>query len=354
MARPRLKWLIPSCLALILSVFSTEARAQKDIEPIHNVAKVSGLHTGAISPMPTNLPGGRKTLEKVMASRFKSAAINNAASAAPDAGGLRYPGDLQYNGGPTMDYTTFNSIFVNPTSSCAPNSCWGDPIGFLKNLGSSQMIHLTDQYVGDHSSHRYTVGTNYALTGYPPSAGAGQPFTDQDLALVAYGLASDTGGFGLNHIYHLFLVPGQDVCFDSTFSVCYSPDNLNSFAFCAYHGYVYDTNGNYAYYSVEPYQNVVGCNVRPDTPNGPVVDATNNVLSHETFETITDPQITAWYNVFNLDLGGAEIGDECEFVLYTPTTAYFDPSLVRLNGKPYAIQPEYSNVQHACSTGLDD
>ena len=115
-----------------------------------------------------------------------------------------------------------------------------------------------------------------------------------------------------------------------------------------------DSAGNIVYYSAEPFQNVGGCSVQPGTPNGQLTDSTNNVLSHETFETITDPQGSAWWNSADNGLYGQEIGDECSFLFFTTTSVYFGPSFVRLNGNRYAIQPEYSNAQHACSTSLGD
>ena len=67
------------------------------------------------------------------------------------------------------------------------------------------------------------------------------------------------------------------------------PDNLKSFAFCAYHGGATFRDIGHVLYSVEPFQGVEGCSSRPGAPNGQLADSTNNVLSHETFETITDP-----------------------------------------------------------------
>jgi len=66
-------------------------------------------------------------------------------------------------------------------------------------------------------------------------------------------------------------------------------------------------------YSVEPFQNVEGCSSRPGTPDGQLADSTNNVLSHETFETIPDPDGTAWLNILDNGVFGQEIGDECSF-----------------------------------------
>jgi hypothetical protein len=83
----------------------------------------------------------------------------------------------------------------------------------------------------------------------------------------------------------------------------------------------------------------------------------NNVLSHETFETITDPDSTAWWNSLDNGLFGEEIGDECSFLIFfrnpsppPPVLVFFDPSDLTLNGKPYAAQPEYNNAAHACTT----
>ena len=348
MQRPNLNRMFPSCLVLCLSVFLPQARAQQSPTPkaFPNISPISGLKADAPIAMPTIQSRGQREGE----SPFSGTVNTNASVGA--AGGPRYPADLQYHGGPVVQYATQHALFVNPTSSCLPNSCWGDPIGFLTDLGRSGFIRITDPYVGAHQENRYTVGDSYYFP-YAPSAGAGKPFTNLDLAIAAYSVAAQTGGFGNNNIYHLFLVPGQDVCFDTTFSTCYSPDNLKAWAFCAYHGSVHDSAGNVVLYTVEPYQNVSGCNVRPGTPNGQLIDSTNNVLSHELIETITDPRGTAWWNTLDLALYGQEIGDECAFLSFTPTDVFFDPSVVRLNRKLYAIQPEYDRSQHACATGTD-
>jgi hypothetical protein len=151
---------------------------------------------------------------------------------------------------------------------------------------------------------------------------------------------------GYGYQYHVFLPPGMDECFDSTYTICYSPDVLASFYFCAYHGSVDFPDGSHVLYSVEPYQDVPGCAVSSPVPNGALADSTNNVLSHELFETITDPDGTGWWNSLDNGLYGQEIGDECSFINATG----FAPSLFKVNGKVYAAQPEYSNITHACST----
>jgi len=98
-------------------------------------------------------------------------------------------------------------------------------------------------------------------------------------------------------------------------------------------------------YSAEPYQNVPGCQDTGATPNGALADSTNSVLSHELFETITDPDGDAWINVTDNGMYGEEIGDECSFVNATG----FDPSVWQVDGHTYATQPEYLMRRHACT-----
>jgi hypothetical protein len=240
-------------------------------------------------------------------------------------------------------------MFLNTTKNCAPNSCWGDPVGFLNNLSESTFIHVVDQYTGNSGDNRYPVGKNYNVT-YPTKHGV--PLTDSDMQKIAYAAAVKSGQFGYGHIYHIFLVPGQDECFDTTYTVCYSPDKPKTWIFCAYHGSFVVKGFAEVVYTVEPYQNVKGCAVAPGTPNGQLADSTNDVLSHEVFETITDPDGTAWWNVLNGALFGQEIGDECVFLAFNSSGKFVgsDPSLVTLNGKHYAVQPEENNSQHACTT----
>jgi hypothetical protein len=138
----------------------------------------------------------------------------------------------------------------------------------------------------------------------------------------------------------VFLPQGQDECLDAAFTVCASN------VFCAYHSSADFSDIGHILYSVEPYENVVGCQVRPGTPNGTLVDSTNDSLSHELIETITDPDGTGWLNSTGLGMRGQEIGDECVFLV---PPFYSDPAIISVHGHLYALQPEYNNRQHACT-----
>jgi hypothetical protein len=250
-----------------------------------------------------------------------------------------YPADLTFFRGPVVKNMVHHNVFID-----CPSSCWGNPATFLTNLGLSNFIHLTDQYVFTNTNNRYTVGLG-ANVNFPIVTGVvGQ----NDLLVILHAVAAAQKKTGLGHEYHLFLPKGVDTCFDLT-NVCYSPDNPSSFFFCAYHGSVDFPDIGHVLVSVEP-QNVGGCSVDPaHSPNGLLVDSTANVLSHEVIETITDPNPqnfpftgAGWVAVTSLIEFGAEIGDVCEgpFFSYIP---------VSLNGHKYEIQPEYSNKYHGCA-----
>ncbi len=312
--------------------------------------------TGVIHPLPAQTPIAATKLQKETASKAARPADPPTLLPGP---GPRYPADLSYLGGAVVADAQFHAIYLlnsfTGSTGCTETtiaSCWGNPEGFLKDLGKSDFIHVADQYIGRYDNNRYTVGGNAAATFTPLP----HELTDADVLAVVHAVAVELGyPTGYGNIFHVFLPRGTDECFDSTYSECYSPDIPSTFYYCGYHNSVDFTDIGHVLYSVEPYQNVPGCSVPPGTPNGQVADSTNNVLSHETFETITDPDGTAWINIQAVALYGAEIGDECEFeIALSPTAGYFNPSVFHIGGKKYAVQPEYSNRGHSCATSPDE
>lgn len=247
---------------------------------------------------------------------------------------------------PTLQNLAVHDIFVNP-SNPSPNVFAQSPTGptladvdtFVDNLNRSDFIHLTDQYTGSTNPSR-TVGQG-GIIKYETGR---QTLYDADVAVLVHA-AARTFGAGYSRIYHVFFAQGTDVCTSGggNSSFCYSPDDFSTFYFCGYHSYFDFGDLGHVIYSVEPYTNVPGCmdptSPAGASPNGPAIDSMANVLSHEIFEAITDPDLNAWYNRFGA-FAGNEIGDECAFVFALPP--------VSLNGKPYQIQSEYSNFYHAC------
>lgn len=253
-----------------------------------------------------------------------------------------YPADLVNSGGGTVTKAVNHALYVDYSGTIAAN--WGNPEGFLKDLFKDQMIQLTNQYTGSTTAGPYTVGANASVKyGF-----YGNVLYEHEIWAIVHAAAKKMGA-GPNHIYHVFLPKGLDTCFDESAS-CYSPDNLNTWSFCAYHNAVdFGTKDiGLVLFTVEPYQDVDGCAVAKPWPNSKLADSTNSVLSHETFETITDPiPPNGWTNLTSLDEWGFEIGDECQ-PLVNSSNDFLVPTF-KINGKKYEIQLEYSNTYHACA-----
>jgi hypothetical protein len=277
-------------------------------------------------------------------------ALSTAGGRSGGAALLQYFTDVQNEGGHVVKSAVSHAIYLQPQSGvqCTVATCWGDPEGFLRDLGNSEFIHVIDQYVGTSTNNRYKVGF-HATVNYTPPATA---LLDTDIQAFVHAVAAKTGAAGYGHIYHVFLPPGQDECSDSTLSDCYSPDNLAAFDFCAYHSSVDFADIGHVLYTVQPYQNIPDCEVQPGSVNGSLVDSANDVLNHETFETISDPDGDAWINTESAPFRGLEIADECVFFGFDASGNYngFKVPTFLIGRRYYAVQLVNSNEQHACSS----
>ena len=237
--------------------------------------------------------------------------------------------DLTNNGGPVVPTASVYNILVN----CPDESCWGGDIsGFENSFFSSDMIHILDQYVGQSAT--YTVGGDIPVT-YNTSNQLG----DQDIVNIIYNVAQQYGT-GYNAVYNVFLENGVQQCSQNA-GGCYLQQ------YCAYHGSNDYSDIGHTLYTVEPYQDVSGCQVSSvsnggQSPNGSTIDSTASTLSHELSETFTDPDVAvnnlAWYNS-----SGGEIGDLCAPAAGVPTQQ------ISLNGTVFEIQGEYDNNVSDCS-----
>ena len=343
-------------VAIVSSVsFSTVIKAQTEEEtPVRTQVSVgdadqkaaSNVQLALFHVMPAHVEGAPQRaaiLHLENAKRAASAGVDLTTSLTGNAiaSPYFYPADLKRGTGPTLPRTTHHALYVNLSGTVAAN--WGNPEQFLKDLNVSSFVHLLDQYAGTTAAGRYPVGGNAAVR-YSYS---GNVVYEHDVWAIVHAAAKKFGG-GAGHLYHVFLRKGVDTCFDSSPS-CYSPDNTANWAFCAYHGSASFADVGTVLFTVEPYQNVAGCAVATPSPNGQLADSTNSTLSHEVFEAITDPVGgSGFVNRISLDLGGYEIGDECQVLGNSAGDALVPTFLI--NGKKYEVQLEYSNTYHACAS----
>ena len=256
-----------------------------------------------------------------------------------------YPLDMtcQTKKCPVMNASTAYNIYVTPDGkTCATEKCWGNPEEFLKALTGSPLAGVAQQYTGGDAT-KYTFGGSVAVQYHLAYSNT---FYDNDLFTILAAAYKHFKATGLNAQYHIFLPPGIDTCFDQT-GICYSPDNLSSFAFCAYHNAVLAGPGTFLVYSVEPYQNAkvkIGKQKFFACQNSTVPPGTNRLnsgtastLSHESFEAWSDPlPNTGWFNsTYNM-----EIGDVC---------AYQFMATESMGGSSWYVQQEYSNSAHGCA-----
>ncbi|MFN8653952.1 MAG: hypothetical protein U0133_18780 [Gemmatimonadales bacterium] len=251
------------------------------------------------------------------------------------------PFDLTYVGGPVIKRATNWNVYVNCDTT--PAGCWGSndlsPANFLRDLNRSPMIQVANQYLGVNAQGKFST-SELTLNGatFAPNGGGVPTASINDIFSVLFSAAVFTRATGYENLYHVFLPAGTDMCISA--GNCYSPDNFNTFFFCAFHGSVTfrdpaNPGGTlHVIYSVEPYQDVPGCSPVAGTPHG-TIDATASTLSHEFFEAITDPDLNAWFNF----LTGEEIADLC--------SAFSSDE--RMGGHNYVLQTEYSNRIHACT-----
>jgi PKD repeat protein len=321
--------------------------------PTHFIGKPSGLDIkrGSRAPGSAKVPPGAKPLIKPLVSCPQPAPSPSC--------------NLTYHGGSVVHTNETHLIF------------WA-PGGYSV---SANYLGLTEQYLGDvaadsgRATNPYAVDTQYTDAGgnISYSQTYGEETTDTDAfptaatgctlqgvstaCLTETQEAKELDGFlkakglptGLGNIYFLVLPEKVQTCFDD-FSACgpYGPgvpdSSGNTSEYCAYHTSFDLTNGLTLWANM-PDGSVSGCNVINSPPNGPA-DTLIDSLSHEHNETITDPNLDAWYDVN----GSGENGDKCNFTfgpdLGSTATGGYD---VLINHNPYEIQPEWSNAITGCA-----
>jgi hypothetical protein len=249
--------------------------------------------------------------------------------------------DLQYFGGALIPSAKIYNAFVDSNPST-----FGNVELLESNLSLSNMIHITDEYVHTTANNRYPWAGDLRIN-YPALATLG----DNDLLLIIHAVAARLAGGGLNHFYHILLPPNIVYC-DPT-GAC--TPNAPTPGFCAFHGSVAFSDVGNVIFALDPYSNIQVCNVdafaahpNAPTPNGLQQDSLYSAMTHEEFESITDPNPpTGWGNPF--PFYSFEIGDLCAYIPGPFVNGIAQPQNSILNGKAYRIQFEYSNRQIGCA-----
>jgi hypothetical protein len=242
--------------------------------------------------------------------------------AAPSAARPNNPANMTYQGGPVFPHPTVYAMWWGNPADFPPDTHDGINHWF-RVLNDTAYLALANQYMfGKEASVQF--GGN--LYDYSPPPTLDVPSTDI-VAEVASVLKANGMKIDPHALYTVFT---------SNFP--------NEQYYCAYHDYVPAPDGTMVHVMYIPNSNnqplcwvqppELSCNTRS---NG--LQAAANATAHELMESMTDPDIDAWYN---LTLG-IEVGDPCSFTY---------KRCVYLNdGSRWQLQMIWSNKAGACRQG---
>lgn len=203
--------------------------------------------------------------------------------------------------------------------------------GFLANLGGSGYYNINSTYTD--AAHvavpnlPISVNPGVDMTNYP----FGRSVSDAGVE-AAVQLAARTAGVAGPTVQYAFL--GDDT---TTLSSGYATQ------YCGWHTYTNVGTANVTYLATidTPSWAMNACSVQSTSPNGYAgTDAMLSVLAHEVVESVTDPNLNAWY-----DTRGYENADKCAWTFGSTSLATNGSRYnVTLGGKQYLIQQNWVNA----------
>lgn len=257
---------------------------------------------------------------------------------------------VQNHGGPTMHTTITFAIFWLPSSDHYEQFTHGNDsrfesliIQFLQDVGGNSYYNILNQYPdsinGTPIDSSVFGGSYIDTTSYPASGTTSHPLSDVDIQ-VEVARALDANGWtqGSDKVFLVFTGFGINSCLNFSFCTFTNP------GYCAYHSFFTINSQPVIYGNMPDFGGVGGrCTPREPSPNNDFyADPEINLVSHELFEGVSDPQLNAWYD----DVSGNEIGDLCAWQFGSVGS---DGTNVILNGHSYLVQQEWSNYSNGCA-----
>lgn len=241
--------------------------------------------------------------------------------------------DLTWQGGPVQHSPQVYILLWGPNWT-GSDPGFADVYWMFDSLGQSNdsWSTTTSQYCDSSGCPTFTGSV---LAGaWQDSSTPPNPVTPSDLAAEADGLVSDLGITDTADA-QIVVMSQSGTCFSDGFAGnCGSPGGGN---YCAWHSY----SGTVSYANV-PYQldaqGECGENWINSGSSG-TYDGFTTVSGHEYAESVTDPQVNAWYDPGD----GSEIADKC---------AWASPNGdVSLTYGSFAMQSLWSNNAGQCVMG---
>jgi len=318
------------------------------------------LGASSASALIKRLPNGHRvsyapTHRPLALTPLTGSAVRSAKTGAP----------LEYHGGPIMTSNTNYTFYWSPSGAAGYPAGYTAGIdryleGLAADSGTKQNVDsVSAQYTngaGEAAAYNsHFAGAIIDTNPYPENgcSAAAICLTDAQIQaeltsyISAHGLPAD-----LTHEYFVLTPPAVESCFEASGFECSS--GSSSPAYCAYHGKI-TVGGGVIVYADDPYTaGVLGCDTNQH-PSESIAEGTiQGGLSHEHNESITDPELSAWYGP-----EGSENGDKCR--TFIESTEYGKALGTAPDGAPYNqvvggvdywYQQEWSNRTVNCQQRL--
>jgi hypothetical protein len=268
----------------------------------------------------------------------------DASQTSPDFG--RYAIDvvswpfIGYHGGPVLLGTT--NVYYIWYGDWSGNSATSILTDLMNNIGGSSYFNInTTYYSGSFFSRTYVSNKVKLVAQTTDNYSLGKTLTDANiLTIVTKAIASGAlGAPDTNALY--FVLTSADVTESGGFCTQY----------CGWHNHA-TVNGKDIKYSFigNPDQCPTSCSAAggagKPTPNGNYgADGMASIISHELQETVTDPDISAWFDLF-----GQENADKCAWTFGTEyTTANGATANLKIGARDYLIQQNWVAGKNVCA-----
>ena len=256
---------------------------------------------------------------------------------APTAGGTASLSPITNHGGPTIGGTV--KVYIiwygnwNQANGTDTPAGQGLVTTFLGNIGNSPYFNINTTYSG--------VSGNVTLAGqYTDTGSQGTRLSDSRVqAIVSNAINGGHLTRDTNALY--FVLTSSNVSESSGFCSRY----------CGWHtrGTISGSDIKYSFVG-NAARCLSGCAAQTISPNGNAgVDGMISVIAHELEETVTDPDLNAYY-----DASGAENGDKCAWTFGSaqtllPSGAYYNMSI---GGKNFLVQRNLDASNNKCYVTL--
>jgi hypothetical protein len=241
---------------------------------------------------------------------------------------------IYYHGGPVMGTSaaTIPNVYYIWYGNWSGNTAIELLTNFALGIGKTAYYNINTTYT-DANGNPVMRAVNFPKPGVFDNYSQGTALSDNSIyAIVANAINTKQLPLDPNGIY--FVLTSADVNETSGFCTSY----------CGWHTYgnIQNTNIKYAFVgNADRCPNACAAQ-NPSPNNNTGADAMASVIAHELEETVTDPNLNAWY-----DHSGQEVADKCAWQFgKTSTAANGSQYNMTIAFKQYLIQMNWLNANN--------